>query len=225
MTSSFRPLPGSAATAFVATPRRATAGFEGTRSGAGGLSSAGRPADDPPRRSLTEAEVAELEAAAFDRGAESQRPELERFEHACEALVAAAKALDQQAERFRLGSPSELVDLALEIAQCWVGERFEAEPGRFLEAVSGALEACRDDAPERLLLSPADRAAIETLDPERLGEWKQSLALAVEEAPDLARGEFRIEAKTGLLDGRFEAVVARLRDALAADRDGPEAGE
>ena len=225
MMSSFRPLPGSAAPAFVPTPQRGHGGFEDERSDLVGDASEGAVSASSGLRSLTEEEIAQLEAEAFDRGAESQRPDRERFEHACDALVAAANALDQQAEQLRLGAPSELVDVALEIARAWVGERFEADPSRFLDAVASALEVCRDEAPERLLLSPGDRAAIEIHDADRLGEWKQSLCLEVREDAELSRGEFRIEAKRGLLDGRFEAVLARLRDALAAGSQGPEAHE
>lgn len=213
--SSFRPQARSTARTFVAEKRSFAPGFA-SRASVATKDRASVEEPEPVGRLVSDEEIAALESAAFDRGVRSQQVEMERFHHACDALAASAAAWESSATTIRLGSPEEIVELALEIARSWVGERFEADPERFLAALGEALELCRDHEPQRLFLHAEDLDAIESLEAGLLEEWKRDLCLEIAVDAELGRGEFRIDALRGLLDGRFEAVSSRLRDALAA---------
>lgn len=230
MMSSFRPEARFEASGFVPESDGESAfGFLPVslgRSASSSLSSSPDAEGEPERtdsadRILTEAEIAALEAEAFNRGVASERAEAragaEAMQHACDALTGAAHAWSNQIEAIRLGGPQEVAGLALEIARRWVGDVFEAEPGRFISVVEEALSLCGDHGPEKVMLNPKDLRTIESIDSEQLGEWKQTRNLELISADSIGRGEFRIEAARGVLDGGFEAVAARLRDVLLRD--------
>lgn len=169
-------------------------------------------------------EISALEQAAFDRGVETARVESTRLESVCLALEAAARRLEAAAKT-SVGANRDLVLLlAAEIAQRWVGAELTTDAAKFGVVLDRAIAACDASTGIRLELHAEDMARLEASDPDRIARWSESETIEIVSAVDLEPGAFRVEAGSETIDGRPEAIVAGLRDALveAFDADWPE---
>ncbi len=223
--SSFRPDPAVATREFEPTPEALRAPFR-SEVVAAAVEDPGPEAHEldegsaADEGSWTREQVETLEREAFERGAESvreeAREEARRLAVARRALETAAARTQELRAGFESASRTPILELAIEIARRWVGEELRAVPERFVAALESALELAREHEPERIFLSPSD---LERLGPEgadRLEGGQPEASLALLPDASLEAGEFRIEARTGLVDGRADAVCARLRQALDA---------
>ncbi|HPG25789.1 MAG: hypothetical protein H6748_21195 [Spirochaetaceae bacterium] len=228
--SSFRPDVGRVASEFV--PGLfpvAGAGFEpagpigSRREGSsetpavGAPVSAAEPADEvwPPAR------LAALEQAAFDRGVASAREESVRVEALCQALEEALRPIRQTGTTWLGVHREALIDLALQIAEAWVGRALPDEEGLLGDAIDLALSGLAEEEALRLLLCERDLRTLEEREPARVARWREELGVRLECAPDLAPGEHRIEGLHRVFDARFDAIREGLRDALVDALEAP----
>ena len=224
MTSSFRPGLVGATSDFV-TAGEARALDRVLDSGAT-VAGEGHPAPVGSADPSADARLAALERAAFERGAEQARcEEAARLTPLCVALEGALAALEGTAARTLAANRALLLELAAEIAGRWVACELTSEADVFADVVERGLRELDDDEALVLRLAAADIDRLEGLADAPLTRWRDAHGLVCEADPRLAPGDFRIEGRRALVDGRNEAILDRLRDLLRASLVTPDAGE
>ncbi|MFO0687192.1 MAG: FliH/SctL family protein [Myxococcota bacterium] len=172
------------------------------------------PAPEPAVPACTEADHAELEEAAFEKGRASAAAEWARCEQACAVLEAAAAEMARVSVRMLHANREQMVALASEIARLWIGEELRLDPARFAGPLERALAQCAEGAEARVRLNPAVLSALETSLPERVAGWSESLAVELVSDPGLAPDAFRIESGPRTLDADLDGLVGRVREAV-----------
>lgn len=209
---------GFAATATATAPE-ARSHDDGPAGNAAESASADAPVSEAPMHSAEE--VAELEAAAFARGAESATVQTQSIERAFAALEAAAGALRTAVRTEPSRNREQILQLATLIATRWVGAELRQDPARFGEMLERAFAADPDASRRKLHLSAEDHALLVSDWAERLAEWSETRGVELVVDADLERGAFRVETPRTSIDGRPEAIRSRLEEALAETLGAP----
>lgn len=183
--------------------------------------------DGSGQNALTEWTPERLEAfeqAAFDRGVASAREASDALARSCAVLEASAAQLKIVVSTSVVTNRELILSLAMEISEKWVAAELTLDPSLFGRALDRAIESCERIDGACLVLHPMDRETLISTQAERVALWSRDHALTIEEDASLESGMFRIEAGCQSVDGRFEAIRARLRDALseAFEADLPE---
>ncbi|MEZ4278047.1 MAG: FliH/SctL family protein [Myxococcota bacterium] len=209
--SSFKPDPALAKLGFRSFP----AGGKSARDFRPNLAGE-RPAEIevPEVPACTPAQHAALEDAAFEKGRASAEADFARCEQACAVFEEAAAALDRVAARRLLENRETILELAAEIARHWIAEELRVDPARYAGPLDRALSLCADAPAARIHLHPEVLAALETSLPEWLSRWSERLEVEIAADAALAPGAFRIDAGAQAVDAGFDALGARLREAL-----------
>ena len=173
---------------------------------------------------LDAAAVAELEQAAFDRGAESARADAERLTSACDALEGAAKKWESVTRAAVQANRELMLSLASQVAGRWVGSELAEAPEALARMLGQALEVLPADEPVRISLCPDDLTRLESEVPEQLAGWRERTSLKMLGKDDLSRGEYRLDSASASLDGRVDAVIAHVREALEGALEAPNPG-
>lgn len=238
--SSFRPAPTmQAPTGFVATsfeglrtaflsgplatpaPEPEAEAEPATSPGSSAAEGAAQEAAPEPPILFSEQELAEREAAAFERGAEQARVEAAAIESAFAALEAAGRALEVAAATRPDANRAAIVELVADAAEAWAGARLREDDGAVLAAIESALALAEDRPVSRIQLHPGDLERLEQAARERLDAWRDGDRVAIGADPELAPGEHRIELEGGVVDGRLAALRASLVEALQAALTAP----
>lgn len=173
------------------------------------------PAPEPAIPACTDADHAELESAAFEKGRASAAADWARCEQACAVLEAAAAEMARVSLRMLHANREQMLAFAAEIARAWIGEELRLDPARFAGPLERALAQCADGEEARVRLHPAVLAALETSLPERVAGWSESLAVELVSDPALAADGFRIESGPRTLDADLDGLAARVREAVS----------
>ena len=175
--------------------------------------------------------VEALEQAAFQRGEESGTAQAQKstvdLVRTCEMMEAAATELAHVASTSIAANRELLIDLAIEIAEKWVGGELRLEPTRFAGALDRAIESCDARSGATLLLNPADYELLLDAEPSRVAAWEEERSIKLVVDPSTELGMFRVEAPGQVIDGSTEAIRDRLKEALslALDADVGESDE
>ncbi|HQY64300.1 MAG: hypothetical protein IPF92_26805 [Myxococcales bacterium] len=187
----------------------------------------------PRRGAVVEARVAaahvEAErvlAAARDAASALERAALARADAAVAAAAAAARdvevarlaaiALHLEARQAGLGAREieRSVELAKLLAERLVGAQLSLEPRRIADILAELLAAARGASSARVLGCPDDLEALrQALG--ALGLPPDAVALVEDET--LTRGSLVLESDLGTVDGRLEARLDRLAEALMSE--------
>jgi flagellar assembly protein FliH len=129
------------------------------------------------------------------------------------ALVTGLAELARERHALHEGASREIGALALEVASRIVGERVETDPALLERLVMRALARARADAAVRVLLHPADRAALA----ERLaGRLPPEIVLVDDDTQ--SRGGCLVRGTLVTVDARLETALAAIAQAMGVDR-------
>jgi flagellar biosynthesis/type III secretory pathway protein FliH len=179
---------------------------------------------DPEFGGFSEEEVAVREQVAFDRGVETARAEIDRWQPVCEAVELAAHRWEFAA-RASIGANRELVlDLCVEIARRWVGAELRLDASLFGGVLDRAVEALGEGEAGQLFLHPSDFEILSVELSDQIANWQERGVLSVQTDPNVEPGDFRLVNARSSIDGREGAIVEGLRTALdaALDAQAPE---
>lgn len=198
-------------------------------------SEASRVDADPCQEPLAESEPAaapapdpdEIARRAYAEGLEAGRGELpwreaEALRTAVAAVESAARSLADLRRGYLLENRRALVELAVVIAERILARRLETDPDALAALVERAAGAVGEEAPVRVLLSPADFDTCQAGIEDRLRHLADRGELRVEAHSGLERGEARVAAGASEVDARLPAILERVRDELAEVLRTPE---
>jgi flagellar biosynthesis/type III secretory pathway protein FliH len=163
-------------------------------------------------------EAEALKQEAYDQGKALGREEAKiEMRPALTSLAQAGQSLIVFEERMVHRFTSEIVRLALDIAEKIVGKAVEEDP----EIVASVLERAKREVPDarlvRVRLNPADYHILAEMRPElvRMGE-EGGRKFEVLPSADIPRGGCRIETEIGIVDAtiptQFEEIQRQLLD-------------
>jgi hypothetical protein len=173
-----------------------------------GSKRAGAPAPKAPApRAEVKKEDPEAQLAAKVRELDAAR----------QRYLAAIEMLGTHLEE-RPHDPTEVVELALVVAEAIIGRAFASDHNLMVERVTEALDSLDGERPTRLRLSPSDKKLLADERPELLAR-----ALEVIEDPKLQPGGCIVEGARRGVDATIEEKLARfsrvLKQRLAEDAD------
>ncbi|GEM_PF-6085110 len=159
-------------------------------------------------------EIAALEQAAFDRGAESVRVDRAALASTCAAMDRAVEEWRSAASTLVTANRSLVLDLCRELVRHWVQAELVTSPEQYATYLDQALQDVREDSGVRLALAADDLTRLEEHASDALDRWREA---GVEIAPDpaLGLGSFTLETSSAGVDGRLGTIADRLRTALA----------
>jgi len=162
---------------------------------------------------------------AYEEGLAAGRAEPcdEGRTRALQTLEAAAREILELRNAALVAQRREIVDLALAIAGSILGRPLADDADALAERVGLALSRMERSAPLSLGLAPQDHALVTSDGASALARILQGRSLELAEDPELAPGEFRLEAGAAEADGRRSVLLADLRARLleAAGAEGP----
>lgn len=182
---------------------------------------AGSESELEPTNEWTPERIEALRQEAFEQGAASAREESRRLDLLCDALEAALAPLSASGTKMLAANREQLLALAAEIARHWVAAELRSEPHLYASVLDGAIAAMGEDEAIRLLLSPSDLETLRSLEAARLARWTDEAGLVLEEDASLAAGGYRLDGLHGNIDGRADAILERLCDALGEALEAP----
>ncbi len=162
--------------------------------------------------------AAERESAEILRTAQAQGFESGRAEGRAkgeaetrECLLAAQRVLTEShhwRDEMLARSEATLVELVGDVAQKLFGNGFVLSPEVIAAVVERAIQQARDIGPARVRLHPEDAALLDTM-------WPSGLPLVPDES--IRRGGCVVEATQGMVDGRVEVQLERIKETLASE--------
>jgi flagellar biosynthesis/type III secretory pathway protein FliH len=200
-------------------------GSDAARTNGGGLASGARriPAEAWDARQVARTLLAEAEdQARIILGAAGREAELARAAaveagfadgQATGLARAAAEVVRGAAERDRLlaGCSTELLDLAIELAERILGR--EVQPG--LDGVAAAVRALAMVRGSPRVVLRASRDDVASLREGGVSSGSDPVGMRIVVDPELRAGEVVVEAEGAAVDGRFRTQLAELRRAVA----------
>jgi len=133
---------------------------------------------------------------------------------AFETLGKAARAILELRDGYLSDHRRELVELALAIAETVLGRSPSADADALAARVERALASVEPGGPLKLRLSSSDYALARSEGASELGRRVSDPAIETCADPDLAPGEFRLEAGSAEADGRRATRLTALRERL-----------
>ncbi|MBN9622734.1 MAG: hypothetical protein J0H06_07245, partial [Actinobacteria bacterium] len=159
-----------------------------------------------------EAALARARAEGYEEGLSAG---LERVRSTADALAAGAEVLAAERERAATAAESEMVGLALALAEKVLGAALEVRPELVVEVVREALRRITDPLPATLLVNPDDvervREAVAEL------EAEHGAALTVRAERRVGRGGAMVRTAAGEVDAEVDVQLARARELIAAE--------
>ncbi|MFK7898857.1 MAG: FliH/SctL family protein [Myxococcota bacterium] len=164
---------------------------------------------------LTDIQLEEIEAAAYARGEEAAQQAALGLEAACAAIENAGLELARAAASDLASNREGTLALAAEMAQAWVGQALRSDSALMGSVLDGVLSEIRTEEDAQVFLSPKALDAFAAQEAERVTSWTEKFGVALRSDPKLGDAEFRVETAMHHVDGRLEAVRARLIEALS----------
>jgi len=175
------------------------------------LDSAAIPVDEPGPGSLEErVRHAHGEGLAAGRAESVDRERARAFE----TLATAAQTIRELHDGYLSAHRREVVELALAIAETVLGRPPCDDADALAGRIDRALSSVEPDGALKLRLSPRDHALVESDGASELGRCAGDAAIETCVDPELAPGEFRLEAGPAEADGRRATLLAALRERL-----------
>ena len=166
--------------------------------------------------------AAEREAAEILRTAQAQGFESGRAEGRAkgeaemrESLLAAQRVLTEShhwRDEMLAQSAATLLELVGDVAEKLFGNGFVLSPEQIAAVVERAIQQARDIGPVRVRLHPEDAALLDTM-------WPSGLPLVPDDS--LRRGGCIVEATQGMVDGRIEVQLERIKETLLSEVAAP----
>lgn len=194
------------------------------------LEPAGADAPPAPARAAAASRPAEAPEdpvrRAYEQGLAAGRAErmAEQRCGASEALAAAARELLDLRDGYLAARRREVAELALAAAAAIAAVPFAADAESLAARIGLALARLEPSGPFRVRLSPGDHALATEPGESAAGRLLRGAPVELCADPELAAGEFRLEAASAEADGRFAVVLAELRQRLAEAGAGDAGG-
>lgn len=163
-------------------------------------------------------QAAERESTEILRTAQAQGFESGRAEGRAkgeaetrESLLAAQRVLTEShhwRDEMLARSETTLIELVGDVAEKLFGNGFVLSPEQIAAMVERAIQQARDIGPARVRLHPEDAALLDTM-------WPSGLPLVPDET--IRRGGCVVEAIQGMVDGRVEVQLDRIKETLVSE--------
>ncbi|MFQ5418666.1 MAG: FliH/SctL family protein [Myxococcota bacterium] len=138
----------------------------------------------------------------------------ESCRRAAEALCAAASELVALRDEYLAAHRHEAVELAFVIAGAILGRSFSGNTDGLASRIERAVAQLDDAGPLRLQLASEDHEVVATDAAGELSRIVRAAPIEVSADPELEPGEFRLQAGPAEVDGRLDALLARMRQQL-----------
>jgi hypothetical protein len=173
-------------------------------------------ADGAALHYLSEAQLEEIEAAAYARGEAAAQQAALAFDGACAAIEKAGLELARSAASQLAANREGTLALAAEMARAWVGEVLRTDSQLFAEVLEGVLVEMGATEEAQVFLNPEALESFASREEPRLQSWVEKFGVLLRVDPALAPAEFRVESPMNHVDGRLEAIRDRLITALSS---------
>lgn len=159
----------------------------------------------------------EARQQGFEAGEAAARASLpwkesEALISATHALTEASAALMHQTTRMNATQPRLIVELALSIAEHLLCKNLGEDADALVDRVGHAIAQMPPQRPLVLELAPRDAELLQASE-DRVARFDENV-IEVRTNESLAPGEFRIESGSSEIDGRRDAMLAVIREAL-----------